>query len=265
MKKIVLGKEQVEQIYNDYYQGMSLTALEKKYGIERHKLSRNLKEQGYEITKRKHPVNEAFFDEIDTEEKAYWLGFLAADGCNDDHRRTILINLNERDIDHLKKFRTAINSDAEITSVAGAGYGEGTTLSRITIYSARLCDALTKHQVPPRKSNILQPPNINPAFYKHWIRGYLDGDGSVYISNDCAYLAFVGTKEVLNFIINYFKPGEQHALYARHPELNKNNFQFSFGGNVSVIRYLHQIYDGATVYLERKYQKVLEIYGRFEK
>lgn len=265
MKRITLIEEQAKQIYQDYLQGLSLDKLGEKYQISRHILSRELKRYNFDITHRKYQVNEFFFDEIDSEEKAYWLGFLAADGCNENSHHTITINLNERDAEHLEKFRKALNSKAAIFSVAGAGYGEGTTLARIVINSIHLCEALTKQGVPSRKSNILQPPNISPDLYKHWIRGYLDGDGSIYISDDTARIAFVGTKEVLDFIINFFIPGQERALYARHPEENKNNFQFSFGGNPSVIKYLHQIYDDATVYLDRKYKKVLEIYSRFEK
>lgn len=265
MKRIILIEEQAKQIYQDYLQGLSLDKLGEKYQISRHVLSRELKHYNFDITHRKYQVNESFFDEIDSEEKAYWLGFLAADGCNENSHHTITINLNERDGEHLEKFRKALNSEATIFSVAGAGYGKDTTLVRIVINSIHLCEALTKQGVPPRKSNILQPPNISPDLYKHWIRGYLDGDGSIYISDDTARIAFVGTKEVLDFIVNFFIPGQERALYARHPEENKNNFQFSFGGNPSVIKYLHQIYDDATVYLDRKYQKVLEIYGRFEK
>lgn len=212
MKRITLSEEQAKQIYQDYLQDLSLDKLGDKYQISRHVLSRELKRYNFDITRRKYQVNESFFDKIDSEEKAYWLGFLAADGCNESSHHTITINLNERDTKHLDKFRKALGSEAEIFSVVGTGYGEGTTLARIVINSIHLCEALTKQGVPPRKSNILQPPNISPDLYKHWIRGYLDGDGSIYISDDTARIAFVGTKEVLDFIINFFIPGQERAF-----------------------------------------------------
>ena len=71
MKRITLSEEQAKQIYQDYLQGLSLDKLGEKYQISRHVLSRELKRYNFDITRRKYQVNEFFFDEINSEEKAY--------------------------------------------------------------------------------------------------------------------------------------------------------------------------------------------------
>ena len=48
--------------------------------------------------------NRNFFSKINTQEKAYWLGFMYADGCNQPEFTRASIQLAISDIDHLKKF-----------------------------------------------------------------------------------------------------------------------------------------------------------------
>ena len=62
---------------------------------------------------RKYNFDENFFDKIDTEEKAYWLGFIYADGAI--FKRTLSIRLSTKDIHHLEKFKKILNTDAAIS------------------------------------------------------------------------------------------------------------------------------------------------------
>lgn len=66
----------------------------------------------------KYKYQQDIFKIIDTPEKAYWLGFLAADGCNyqREHNASIIININEKDINHLEKFKKFCKTDAVIKS-----------------------------------------------------------------------------------------------------------------------------------------------------
>ena len=65
---------------------------------------------------RKHTCNEHFFDTIDTQEKAYWLGFLFADGNVSNISNTVSISLKGDDIAHLEKFKIFINASNNIRS-----------------------------------------------------------------------------------------------------------------------------------------------------
>lgn len=268
--KVHYPEEQLKIYIEEYTSGNSLTALCDKYKLNRATLTRELKEHGVEISRRKFKCNENAFKEIN-ENSAYWLGFIAADGCilatnSQIEPKVLSFNLNIRDKNHLEKFKKFLNSDAIIKEQKGVGYGIGTTIAHLDINSKKLVSDLQKYGICKAKSNILKPPVIPESFYKDWIRGYLDGDGSIsLLNNQKIQIGFEGTKEVLIFIINFFEPDKERKLGKRHPEKNDNNFHISFGGTKQPLSFLHLLYDDAEYYLDRKYQKVLEIYSRFEK
>ena len=64
------------------------------------------------------------FETIDTEEKAYWLGFMYADGYIGASRYSVGINLSLKDIDHLKKFCKYMGlTEQETAEIITTGYG----------------------------------------------------------------------------------------------------------------------------------------------
>lgn len=79
-----MDEEQVRKIYNEEYIGKHIGAytLSKKYNknlyAQFHKYNLPLRN---DVEKnKKYTCDSTFFNVIDTEEKAYWLGFLMADG-----------------------------------------------------------------------------------------------------------------------------------------------------------------------------------------
>ena len=110
MQKIILSEDQINQIVDLYKSNYSITKINKLLNINRDVISRHLKESGIIIRQkgedlRKYPLNEHYFDNIDCEDKAYFLGLLFADGCNHrDNKYKITISLQEEDKEILSKF-----------------------------------------------------------------------------------------------------------------------------------------------------------------
>lgn len=270
MNKITFSEKELYDFKEMIENGESVTSISKKIGIDRHIISRELKNffnDSINISNKKYSLNENYFEAIDNEEKAYWLGFISADGniYKRDNNGTIILsfNLNIRDKKHLEKFLKSIDSNIPIKEKDGAGYGEGTKIASLYINSKKLGNDLIKLGIVPRKSLILNPPLIDETFIKDWIRGYFDGDGSVtpLLKNGNSQLSFQGTKEVLIFIQNFLTPEKEIKLYQK--DINKNNFSFHYGGRKSIINILNKFYLNPKIYLDRKYEKVLEIYSRF--
>jgi hypothetical protein len=142
-----------------------------------------LKQKGIEPrtngeTHRKYAVDETFFDVIDTEAKAYWLGFLTADGTIGDNH--ITLGLQEQDVPHLHKFTDSLQSNHPIdlreSSIKGKTYRYG----QVHIGSMRLALALRQLGVGERKSFVVCPCELIPdGLLPHYWRGVFDGDGFI--------------------------------------------------------------------------------------
>ena len=82
VEKWKLALTAAEEYINSKEGSISLTQLQNKYGVRRQVISEILKNKGIEVVnyQNRSRINENVFDVIDTEEKAYWLGFIFADG-----------------------------------------------------------------------------------------------------------------------------------------------------------------------------------------
>ena len=108
-KKIIFSEKQIKDIIK-MYEDNSITSIAKKYNCSNQTITRLLEKQNIELRgNRKYFFNESIFDNIDTAEKAYWIGFITADGYINEKRGWLSIQLQYSDIDHLKKFAKFIN------------------------------------------------------------------------------------------------------------------------------------------------------------
>ena len=104
MKKIVFSKEQIEDIKKLYNEYNSQASIGRKYNCSAQTIMRLLEKEGIKSRgNRKYSFNENIFDEIDTAEKAYWIGFITADGYVNEEKNFLTIKLQYRDKNHLKK------------------------------------------------------------------------------------------------------------------------------------------------------------------
>ncbi|MEE0930544.1 MAG: hypothetical protein UIM53_06045 [Acutalibacteraceae bacterium] len=122
-------------------------------------------------------LDEDFFENIDSEEKAYFLGLIITDGCiHEDKKRetSVSITLIDEDSYLLEYFRDIIGSEKKVAH-------DGRGCSQITIYSNKMAKDLEKYGIVPRKSlSTIFPQNIdNKDMYRHILRGIFDGDGSI--------------------------------------------------------------------------------------
>lgn len=268
MKKIEFSNQDIQDIILMYENNCSLKLIGEKFNCDQGVIKRKLVELNkYNPDRRckKYSLNDNYFEKIDSEEKAYWLGFIAADGSiskRDTAGSTLTFNLNVQDKLHLEKFLQAIESKAIIKEKEGSGFGEGTTIASVTINSTKMIEDLGKYNIVPKKSLILIPPNINPIFNKDYIRGYFDGDGTIYKSGTNFIIGFVGTKEILTWIKQELSVDNK---LEKRKEDNKNNYYFRIGGTKKVLNILNKFYLEPKVYLERKFLLVNELTSRLQK
>lgn len=211
----ILSDSEAIEIYNEYYaKGISTCQLFKMFGHTHHYYLDKFKALGLEIrsnsiNSRKFTADFHYFDQINTPEKAYWLGFIYADGyisrCNG--RNIVGIALAAKDRGHLEKFKRCVHATYPIHDyISNRGYKNGTKYSRILIESVDMVDALVSHGVYENKTNIIKRPNIDSLLIPSFILGYFDGDGSIFLNQGRSpfySINIVGTDDMLYFIHQY--------------------------------------------------------------
>lgn len=267
-----MTEEEVKKIYQEEYIDKHIggCSLSKKYSCDLYNLFKkyNLPMRNNKEKNKKYTCNVSYFKQIDSEKKAYWLGFIMADGYigvnNGNKRFGISINVN--DINHLYNLKNELSATNPINTYrVSQGYKIGTEYCRLIITEEHLVEDLIKQGCVEHKSNILQPPNIEKSLRKHWIRGFMDGNGSIVIHNtqygDSFSISFTSTDNVLNWIMDELI--EDEVLERRYPLDKRKQEQivseFSFGGNDLVKKYCDYIYKDATVYLQRKYDRYVQL------
>ena len=280
--KNMTEQDLIHYIYKQYYveRHLSMTKIGEIFGNKSHYYCNQFKK--YNLPARddtqkgkKYTCNENYFEIIDTEDKAYWLGFMYADGYiqskRKDSSRKIGIALSANDIAHLKTFKECLVATHDIkTYHSKQGYSANTYYCRLLISSEKLAHDLEDKGCFEKKTNILKFPSLEQVpehLQKHFIRGYFDGDGSIWCgtakdSKIPTYtIDFCGTDDLLtgimNVLINEGVIKHNYKLNKRLP--GQTVSYFAFGGNLQTCAFCEYIYQGATVYLQRKYDKYLNL------
>lgn len=214
---------------------------------------------------RKYTYNKEYFKIIDNEEKAYWLGFIYADGyiingIKGKNKDSLGITLSIEDKEHIEKFKKSIDSNHPI-NIYKTKYG--TNSARIVIQDEELVADLIKLGVLRNKSLKLKFPTsdiVNESLIYHFIRGYFDGDGSLKKKgkNIKGYdFSVLGTIEFLTELKVYLNVNNKIRKCNKNNEVN--NYHLTFGGNQKVKHVTKKLYENATIYLNRKYERYKEI------
>jgi len=201
-----------EELTEEYLNGSSAFELATKYDLQPHQVYYRLEKAGVErrsnkLNSRKYIVNHSFFKNIDCEVKAYWLGFLYADGAvllNADGSRQVKIDLTRTDFTHLQNFVLDLESTYPVRFLEqDTSYKKNTKYARLCISSEEMVQDLINLGCGANKTFKLSKPPIQEQFYRHFIRGYVDGDGSISIHKttlDGYRLKICGTHELLSWI-----------------------------------------------------------------
>lgn len=218
----------------------------------------------------KYTLNPYYFHVIDNEWKAYWLGFLYADGCvrhkisNKGKRiNSLLLSLSSVDKNHIQKFLNSLQADYPIVDYQIHGYN----VSKITITNEQLVMDLINKGCVPNKSKILKFPNesqVPRQYIKDFIRGYFDGNGYICIKKDTKVSTFslLGTYQFLDATLNWMIDNIPHLEYKHKISQCKgeNVYQFSYSKCTDVEMIYKCLYTNCNIYLDRKLQKFDSLY-----
>ncbi len=204
----------------------------------------------------RYRVDETFFDTIDTEDKAYWLGFLTADGTIGDD--FVMLALQEKDIDHLHKFTASLRSNHPVRLKENTLKGKVYHCGEVWIGSTRLVTALKRLGVGERKSFVVSPCEQVPVdLLSHYWRGVFDGDGFITRKQSRLFgaiqwtVGLVGNREIVSGFETFMR---QYINQEAQIKLHSRIFMTRYGGVALPQAILSILYQDATLFLERKYR-----------
>ncbi len=224
----------------------------------------------------KYSYNSNFFSNIDCEEKAYWLGFIYADGCislNSENRNyELCIKLASKDKKHLHKFNKSINGNIPVVIKKVYKFNNQYEECAIRVYCKKMVEDLIDKNLLQNKSTLSAFPIVKKELFLCFLRGYFDGDGSVFVDKKkdvLKYQLVSSHRECLDYIrevlyndynISSYILFESKEKINEYNKLKKNGINCNFdkytlcvAGMINGNNFGNLLYEKANIYLDRKY------------
>jgi len=254
------SEDQVHYIINEYLNNSSIKVIDlaKLFGVRAEAIRRLLRKNNIELlgSKRGFPRDVNYFSQINSKEKAYWLGYIYADGCVSNMRNTL--SITSTDFEHLEKFKLAIGSINKIIPMKDNRFENAKQCFIFGVNDAKIKQDLINLGCVPNKSLLLKSiPNIDKDLISHFLRGYFDGDGSLHWTANKFRVSFVGTYD---FLVNIRSILGLEQLSLNQNMLAKDTYQLQISGKNDVKRILQFLYldSEENIRLNRKYDKSIE-------
>ena len=240
-----------------------------RYLVNRKGVMRTLSE-----AQRRYHVDHDFFADIDAEPKAYWLGFLVADG--NVRRNSVRINLSAKDENHLLKFKESIQSEhpifhfQNVRTEPSYGFPAGVSeMVGIEVNSEKMVSDLAEYGVVPRKTYSITFPSIERTQVRHFVRGMFDGDGCItdskvrywckerrkYRTNHNVSFSIVGREQLLSGIERFLLKSASIRGRIRPSYVSDVTSELRVCGKGNIRKLYRLLYFGASAYLDRKKAK----------
>ena len=230
--------------------GVAVQGLLKRRGIAR---------TAQTYLQRKYKINENYFDEIDSEEKAYFLGFLYADGYNNTDRHTVTLSLQEKDVEILIRLKELLGYEKPLSKIKLNMYNKNRSDQyRLTIHNKRISEKLDSFGCIKNKTYTLSYPSfLSENLHRHFIRGYCDGDGwigkrSVSITSSKTFCQDLKVLITKTLSINTYNRRP-------HPHTNENIESLEISGELKCRKFLFWLYNDCTISLKRKYERYIDL------
>lgn len=267
-------KYDYNKILNKFKNGESCKEIAAFYNTDHRTIRKILKTFKIEfLSNRKYFFNESYFEKIDSEEKAYFLGLIYADGCNTGEGLKIGLQLKDSYI--LDKLAKKLNYHG-LPNITSNKKLPNNFYSVYYFYSKKLSKDLINLGVLRRKTYFLEFPNteiIPEEYQSHFIRGYFDGDGCIGKSLSTRtinqhYITFVGLdtflESIMNIINKYYAENKGSISYKKNHY--KHTKYLTYSGNNIVYKIYNYLYKNCgDLYLTRKEEKFDKIELKIKK
>lgn len=247
--------ERAELVLELHKQGKTTRCIATELHISRNTI-RSIYKANNIITKpRKYIIDETFLNQIDSEEKAYFLGWMWSDGGVNDRDDCFAIDLQGTDGLILEKISRFFSNQPMVKYYKDSRYRCG-YYARLTIYSKILKQRLIELGCMPRKTFVIKYPDfLTDDLHRHFVRGELEGDGCIEIDRGRSCITILGTYDLLNGINEVLE--RQTGITGKLKDL-ENIYSLKIQSYNRVNKFLNWVYLDCNIYLDRKHQEYLK-------
>lgn len=249
------------------YDVLTVEQLGEKYKYCPELVGKALKANGVKVKRNFFHLKDGLFNSVDTEMEAYFLGFFFADGCIS-HINEFKIEISERDEILLKIFSDFLFEKCKANPIKRINRPNSKLVS-LTFSDEKLCKRFAELGCIPQKTynssfNERLSSELSNDMFRHFVRGYLDGDGCIYVSQNNPKLSCVslyGTVEFLESLnnrIGYIINNSNFKLFKKSKSTNNSGYELNCRKAATKKLFLNWIYNDATVFLERKHAKYIQ-------
>ena len=204
-------------------------------------------------------VDDNYFGVINTEDKAYFIGFIMADGCilKGSHTQEYVrigLHVNIKDIDIVEKFKYFTKSTNKIF------IGDRFNDCALRFVSKQMVKDLGKYGIVPLKTGneTLITENIPYNLLRHTVRGLIDGDGWISFGNyqgrEISSIGLCGSYNICNFVQSYLFSELGVGPLKVSKVKDKNCYKISYSSVNDQRKIAYFLYNNSNIYLDRKYE-----------
>lgn len=205
---------------------------------------------------RKTIAREDCFSKIDDERSAYLLGLFTADGCVHERKNIISFGLSDYDGYLVEEMADFMGYKDHVHTYHRNDGGRERDTTTFSANSKQMKNDLIRLGCPVRKSqNLSFIPDIDPTLMRHYVRGFFDGNGTVYFSpKTVLHFGFFSTptfvRNLYNLMVNYGIVPDGRKVTDK-----KGVSTIMFSAKKDIDSFYHWIYDDATLFCKRKKEK----------
>jgi hypothetical protein len=271
------NKSIIEKVLYMYSFFMDQQDIAKELGIDHNtihdillKYNINLRPKGGYRGYRRYTINENYFSNIDSYDKAYILGIIFTDGHLDlDNKYTLSIGLASKDKPLLELIKSSMGSDALIYDQIDYRYESPRYKSLLRISSKQLLTDLQKYGLIQNKTFTIEfPKMIDKHYMPNFILGVMDGDGGWWGSIDSPTWGMVSASEAFITDIKYYLESclplanntiRKEIQYKDGNPRKHPLFSLRYSGWTNCQLLYDFLYQDATIWLQRKRNRIASI------
>lgn len=261
-KEIKFSIDEINEIKRLYNDKISCKDIGKQFKCSKQTINKLLSKHNVSVRSNSdshkiYEIDECVFENIDTHEKAYWLGILAGDGCI--YKNSIILHLQEKDLQTIVNFKKFLKCEHQIKKRISTKKDKAYAGYVISITNAKIKSDLCKYGIVENKTKTLEFPTIiSDEFMPSYLLGLIDSDGGFCIKNAnnnkrSLTFSFVGITNISEtfqrILIDNCRVSKTKLYTLRYtPYLSI----MSYSGYKNIYKIVKFIYDKCPVFMDRK-------------